>query len=1045
MKMLVTRISIVLTLVCGLLLPASALRAQVTSASINGDVHDKSGAPLAGATVQAVHVPSGTLYGVVTRTNGHYNLPNLRTGGPYRIKVSYVGFQAQEKSDVYLVLGQNLRVDFSMTDVAMEMGAVEVIGEQSDLMSASRTGAGTNISGDMMSRLPSISRSFQDFQKLTPQFVGNSALGRNNRFNNIQIDGTSYNDLFGLGSTGTPGASANTTPISLDALQEFEVQLAPYDVRQSGFTGGGINAITRSGTNTFSGSAFFYGRNQNMVGMDTARKKLSKFNEYQYGLRLGGPIVKDKLFFFVSGEMTQREEPTKDIQFYKGTSDPAASVIPADSVTRFINDLKALGYDPGSADPITQDRKSTKLFARLDYNLSPDHKLTLRHNFVDASDDIISRSNTRFYLENSMYSLKSTTNSTVLQMSSMFGNTMSNELILGYTAIRDKRETPGQAFPFIRIKFGGGDLYAGTEEYSIANKLDQDIFEFTDNFTYFLGTHTLTVGTHNEFFKFSNLYIRDYYGYYEFNSLTDFEAGKPSLYSYSYSMTDDPMQQAQLHANQFGFYVQDEWTASTDLRLTLGIRADIPTFPNTPAYNKYVDSTFSAIGINTDVVPKAAVLFSPRLGFNYDPSGNRSTQVRGGIGIFTGRLPYVWISNQYSNTGVEFGRVSATNRPAGFFVTDPYNQPRPGVTPGLSPVATSEIDITASDFKMPQVARLDIAIDQTLPENITGTLEGIYTKAINDILYQDLNLGPQLGAQADGRPVYGTYNTSSRTYSAGRVNPRFTNVIYMKNTDQGYSYSITAQLQRQMLDGLYASAAYTYGESKDCNSVLSSQAYSQWRYNHVTGDPNNPPLAYSAFDIRNRIMANLTYRYEWKKGWATTMSVFYNGQSGTPFSYVYNGDINGDGETENDLIYIPKDENDIILTTSNYDRLNTWIENDSYLKDHRGQIAERMSSRNPWSHIVDLRFIQEVPIVEGHRVEITFDVLNFFNLLKKSWGRVMFVSNQRYRLLKFEGLDASSGKPKFSFNDNNGQLKEPFEISDLASRWQLQMGIRYTF
>jgi hypothetical protein len=1038
---------LLLTGLLALLLPAAGtLLAQgVTTAGINGIVLDKTGEPLIGATVVAVHEPSGSKFGTTTRTDGRFNLQNLRVGGPYTVTVSYIGYAAKRYGDITLRLSQNMHLEFSLEEKTVEVGAVDVVGERNPVLSANRTGAAVNVPREIIERVPNVSRSFTDFQKLSPQFVGNSAAGRNNRFNNIQIDGTQYNDLFGLGSSGTPGGQASTTPISLDALQEFQVVVAPYDVRQNGFTGGGVNAITRSGTNSYAGSVFGYFRNQDFVGLspDTNRQKFGAFQEYQTGFRVGGPVLKDNLFFFATGEITDRTQPT-DILFTKnGSTGYNVSTIPYDSVARFASILRnQYGYDPGAFDNVDLERRSVKLFLRLDYNLASNHRLTLRHNYVDANDDNLPRTLTRFFFENSNYVFNNTTHSTVLQLSSMFGNAMSNELILGYTRIRDMRETVGAPFPFIRIKFGAkGDLYAGTENYSIANKLDQDIFEITDNLTYFMGDHVFTVGTHNELFGFENLYIRDLYGNYEFNSLTDFEAGRPSRYTVSYSLTGDARQSAKFSAIQFGFYAQDEWTVVPALKLTGGVRVDIPTFPDTPTRNAKIDSTFGSMGVGTDIIPSGNLLFSPRLGFNWDVTGSREIQLRGGAGIFSGRIAYVWLSNQYGNTGVEFGRIDVSSRPAGFFTGSWADPPRAG----LSTVTTSEVNLTDPDFSMPQLARMNLALDYQLPLGFVATVEGIYSKTLNDILYQDINIAPSQGTLAgDGRPVYGTYSTSTNRFSVSKVNPAFTNVIYMTNTDQGYQYSITAQVQRQVLDGLTASAAYTYGESKDVNSVLSSQAYSQWRYNHVPGDPNNPPLSWSAFDIRHRMFVAAAYRHEFFDGAGTTVSLFLNGQSGAPFSYVYDGDVNGDGQTENDLIYVPRDADDIILTSNNYDRLNQFIEGDDALSESRGKIFDRMGARVPWQTYLDVRFAQEIPIptLAGHRFELTVDILNVLNLLDGDWGYSKFVDQQRYRLLSFQGLDAATQKPKFSFNDAK---MDPYDISSLASRWQMQIGLRYTF
>ncbi len=1062
----------------------SSIFAQgTTSAAINGIVRDQNGQPLVGANVVAVHVPSGTTYGTTTRDDGRYNLFGLRVGGPYTVSCSFIGYKKETQTDIDLVLSQNLTIDFKLVEEAVQITGVLITAEKNAILSSARTGAAATVRGENFDRLATISRSFQDFQKISPLFVGSSAAGRQNRFNNIQIDGAMYNDLFGLAASGTPGGQAGTNPISLDALQEFQVVIAPYDVRLGGFTGGGINAITRSGGNKYTGSAYYYGRNENFVGTspDTLRRKFAQFSEYQMGFRLGGPIVETKLFFFVNGEITRRKQPL-DRTLGSSISAPSNNQykVPADTVNRIISILNNYGYSPGSFTHILFERPSTKIFGRLDFNLSDRHRLTLRHNYVDASDNV-SPSLGQLYAENSLYKFASTTNSTVLQLTSTFSNAMANELILGYTRIRDHRTFPGTNFPIVLIRRAGfngdADMVAGSENFSTQNALDQDIFELTENFTYFLREHTLTFGTSNQLFKFSNLFIRDTYGNYEFLTLNDFLNGYPSRYQYSYVLPGGN-QRAEWKGIQYGFYAQDEWTGVPKLKVTLGIRIDIPTFPDKPRFNPSVDTLFGAQGLGTNIVSSGKPLWSPRLGFNWDPVGDRSVQLRGGAGVFSGRIGYVWLSNQYGNTGVDFGRIDQSFNPATksfTFQPDPNKQ-----VSSIAGVKTTEIDLTDKDFKMPQVFRADLALDRELPMGFVATIEGLYTKSINDIVYQDINLaGPQSNGGltpgghlvGDARPVYGVYSTSSRTFTAKKLSDqlaasvqRFTNVILMKNTSEGNQYYLTLQLVRPLApDGWSTNFSYTYGQSKDLNSVLSSQAISQWRFNETQGDPNNPTLSYSNFDLRHRIFAALSRRFEFAKGFGTTIGLAYEGRSGSPFSYIYNGDVNGDGQVSNDLVYIPKDRNDVILmlgsgatatvlpyTDATYDKLDQFIQNDAYLSAHRGQIAERQGARTPWNHFLDLSLVQEIPTFQSHKIEIVVSVLNFLNLLNRDWGYVKSISFQTFQLLTFHSLDASTtsptyGKPRFVLPSNVDPKVPPWSNSDLSSRWQAQLGVRYEF
>lgn len=1049
----------ILLFVLFVLFGASAAFAQgVTTAAMNGTVVDNDGQPMPGAVIIAVHVPTGTQFGTTSRTDGKFNISNMRVGGPYTLKASFIGYKTQIQEGITLSLGQNFTIDFKLAPENIETMTVSVLADRNAVISGSRTGASTNVGVEQIQAFPTVSRSFQDFAKLTPQFDGrsSSAAGRNNRFNNIQIDGTQYNDLFGLGSSGTPGGQAGTTPISLDAIQEFQVVIAPYDVRQGGFTGGGINAITRSGTNNFSGSLYGYFRNQNFMGYspDDKKAKVTEFSEYQTGLRLGGPIIKDKLFFFANGEFVRRTDPADNLSLTQGGNLGAKDSL-ASSMQNIL--LNKYGYNPGSYGSFSTKRPASKFFIRFDYNISDEHKLTFRHNFVDGSDQKTGRSVSTLEFSDRMYQFNTNTNSSVLQLSSTFSNTMSNELIMGYTRIRDTRDPSGSAFPSVLVKTAipGFTLKAGAEEFSQANQLDQDIFELTDNFSYYTGSHVITFGTHNEFYKFRNLFIRNLYGYYEFNNMTDFQNGNPSRYQLSYSNTANPMEAAKFNAFQLGIYGQDEWSATDNLKVTLGLRVDAPFFPKSPAFNPTIDQVFTkgqGMDIGTDKVPSGKILFSPRLGLNWDVNGDRTTQLRGGVGIFTGRIPYVWISNQYGNTGVEFGRIDLSagrtpGLPNGFkFNPDPNTQQKTGLTA----IQQTEVDLTAGNFKMPQVARLDAAIDHQLPFGLTGTIEGIYSKSVNDISYQDINIVPQAGkfVSGAGDPGRNTYLSGTKGYSAA-----FTNVILMKNTSLGYQYNLTAQVQGTLPMGLYTNVAYTYTRSKDVNSVISSQAFSQWRFNPIANDPNNPDLATANFEIRNRFLVAFSYSAEFFTNAKSTFTLYYNGQSGLPFSYTYDGDINGDGQTSNDLIYVPKNATDAaeiqVGSISNKafkadaamaQALENYINRDNYLKEHRGQIMERNGATVPWSHQVDFRFVQNIPLFAGHGFELSLDVLNLPNLISSKWGWVKSVPNQNDSVIKYLGND-TNGRPVFSFKDKT----DPFQNDNLASRWQMQLGARYSF
>ena len=1015
----------------------------VTTAAMNGMVVDSKGDPLPGANILAVHIPSGTEYGTTSRVDGKYNLNGLRTGGPYKVTVSFVGYKPQVYEGQTLQLGQNAKLDYTLYEEAVELGDVTVVGEKNSIISSNRTGAGQNVTAKDIEIVPTVTRSFQEFAKLSPQFSGNSSSvsSRSNRYNNIQIDGTQYNDLFGLGATGTPGGQTNTNPVSLDAIQEFQVVVAPYDVKYGGFTGGGINAITRSGTNQFKGSIFGFGRNESLVGnagFKETDQEYPEFKEYQYGFRLGGPIVKDKLFFFVNGEMTQRDLPLSNISLVTG-ADTLKTL-----ASRFAQILQSKGMNAGTSESFTTEQPSQKFFIRFDLNQSENHKITLRHNYVHAYRDILDgrTANNQLSFSTLAYRIRNITNSTVLQINSTNNENISNEFILGFTSIRDRRAGISALTPEVRVLETAGTLIAGPDRFSSANELDQDVLELTDNFSIFAGNHVITIGTHNEFFSFRNLFIRSFYGYYEFSNLTNLENNTPSYYERAYSRTSDYKPAAQFSVNQLGFYVQDEWTMFPTFKLTFGVRADIPFLPTEPGVNDSVSKYFP--GYSTGDVPSGNVMFSPRLGFNWDLFGNKSTQIRGGVGVFTGRIPYVWMSNNYGNTGLLTAQVNQSSSGNVGFSVDPYNQPGVGDPGTGAPTLRSEINLVDPDFKFPQILRANLGIDQELPWGIIGTVEFMYSKSINDLIYEKLNTVASTSTIVDdGRPRFG---------GTDRKNNNFNDVLVLKNTDQGYTYNFTAQLQRNVPMGLGFNLAYTYGVAKDQNSVLSSQALSQIRFNPISVDANTPPLTTSSFDLEHRAFASVSYSIEFFANSPTTFSFFYNYQSGRPFSFTINGDLNNDGFNGNDLLFIPGSNDDILLgsitggayvpNAQMYTDLFAFIDNNDYLSENKGKMSERNAARNPWNDVLDVRVAQAFSTPIG-QFQLSLDILNFMNLINSEWGWFETTPQDTYSLVTLRGTDPATGRPVYSFT--KPATNTAWSSLDLASRWQMQLGLRYSF
>ena len=670
--------SLWITLILFFIVPVVIFAQGSTTGAFSGHVVDVDGNPVLGAEVVIVHVPTGTKFTTLTRSNGLYTVPAVRVGGPYTVTVSFEGFRTEKKENITVKLGEKKEVNFTLSLATVDAGEV-VVTASTPIINPYRTGASQNVAQESIENLPTISRDISSFTRLAPQFSSGedsgsfSAAGRSPRYNNIQIDGAQNNDLFGLGNSGTPGGQTMVSPISLDAIQEFQIILAPYDVRHGMFTGGGVNVITKNGTNDFHGSAYFYGRNESLVrkGSNEPGSDLVEFPEFSestYGLTVGGPIIKDKLFFFISGEM-KKEKSQKDLNYYIDGSGSTVDYGNKADADKFVSILQnKYGYDPGTYGPTANEFDSTQLFMRLDWNINANHRLTLRHNYVDANREILRRNVTyAFSLSNNGYLMESTTNSTVLQLNSTLGNTLYNELILNLTSIRDNRSPLGQEFPMVQLYDSG--LVAGSEGYSTKNKLDQDLFELTDNLTLYAGNHTITIGTHNEFFSFYNVFVKRAFGHYYFNNIDDFEAGKAFRYRHNYSNTGDPNAPAEFSVSQLGFYVGDDWAVNSNIHLTFGLRADIPVFPDTPGANPDVEAAFN---IPTDHMPSGNILWSPRFGFNIDPFGDKKTQIRGGIGIFSGRTPFVWISNQFVNNGINLTEIYYSNYGSGIdFNPDP--------------------------------------------------------------------------------------------------------------------------------------------------------------------------------------------------------------------------------------------------------------------------------------------------------------------------------------------------------------------------------------
>ncbi len=1122
---------------------SGAIAQGVTTSSINGVVTDDKGAVLPGATVVAVHTPSGTQYGTTTNAQGQYNFPAVRIGGPYTLTISFVGFQDNKVENLFANLGSSADANVKLVETGTQLSEVVVAASRSSVINSNRTGAATGITNAQITTLPTLNRSFSDFTRLDARANGLSFAGRNSGYNNFTVDGALFNNAFGLSST--VGGQAGAQPISLDAIDQLQVTIAPYDVRQGSFTGAGINAVTRSGSNQIQGSVYYYVRDQSFVGkkVGDTESPVNAFNLNNVGFRLGGPIIKNKLFLFVNYERERRNDgvPSNWVAArpgLTGTNVSTASAADLDRLAEFIQ--KQYGFNPGAYENYTLPSNSDKGTARLDWNISQNHKFNLKYNYLKSYSDVAPSTsgalaqgrgpngNALPYLA-SFYRINNNLNSVIAELNSTFGSKFSNTLQAGFTAMRDFRETPylSSTFPLVDVGNGPGQQQLtafGYEPFTAFNLLNSNVFQISDNFTIFAGKNTFTIGTYNEFYKFRNGFAPNYYGSYQFASVDAFISNatqtpiaggttiaNPSRYQIQYSaLPDGSFPYADIKAAQYGFYIQDEYQPRRNLKFTIGLRADIPSIPTEIQQNTNLASLTGfreGVRLNTSQFQKTSLLFSPRVGFNWDVNDDKVTQIRGGAGIFTGRVPYVWISNQASNNGVLFGSENIANPGSTTAIAARNFTPNVNAYRPASAAAnlSYNIAITDQNFKFPQVFRANLGIDRNLGNGFILTLEGIYTKDINAVYHQNVNLpastqnlkGPDGG---DNRPIYYVNNAAglpsvayNRIYGQNPTtgaatsvtalsasNPIITDAILMRNTNKGYSYNLTAELQKQFSNGFFAKVAYSYTDSRSVNDG-GSIAQSIWRDRNISGDPNADVLAYSSYLQPHRIIGVASYRLAYaNKHAATTLSLFYNGSSGSRYSYTYSGDLNGDGSGGggNDLIFVPRNQGDILLrdfttgtganavvtysAAQQWTDLDNFIKQDPYLNKHRGEYTERNGAMTPFVNRLDLKLLQEFSLNVGqtrHAFQVSLDVFNIGNLINPSWGNQQLyvgatLASNNVTPINFVGYDntgaTATGRPVFQFPYLNATARtartETFQIGNsIANRWQAQLGLRYIF
>ena len=1019
---------------------------SVTTGAISGYVRDEQNQPVASAQVRVLNTATGVVRNAVTNAGGRYGVLGLEVGSAYNVSVRRIGYAPEAKTDQVVTLGQTTQVDFDVKRQAAQLSEVAVIAETNPVISPSRTGSSTVVGDTTLRRLPTLNRNFTDFVALTPQVSntgpGLSGGGTNNRFNNIQIDGSISHDLFGLGSTGQPGGQANGKSISIESVKEYQVLLSPYDVRHGNFSGVLINAVTKSGTNDFHGALYGVTRNQSLA---RDQPYINDFEQSQYGAWLGGPLVKNKVLFFVNPEWQVRKVPASGP--YLGSAD--AAVTPA-LVDRFNTALTSYGLPNSSGGQVNNENPLTNVFGRLDFNLPRNSSLVLRHNFAKAQDDNFSRSGSSFPLSNNGYAFTSNANSTVAQLRTNFAGGSYNEALLSYNTIRDKRR-PNSYSPQVQVTTSVSTLVAGGERFSHANELDQDIFEITDNYTIPLGiTHRVTVGTQNQFYKVRNLFAQSKFGVWDFVNLDSLERGSARQYIVGVPVSGDGA--VRFSARQHAAYVQDEWAISPRLNLTVGVRADAPFFNDKPPQNPDILRDF---GRNTSEIPSGNVQWSPRLGVNWDVTGDQKNQLRGGVGMFTGRPAYVWLANSFQNSGLSGVALLTCNAPnAPRLTTQTAATPPQQCTNGTTARAGSEVDLLRDDLKFPQNLRATLGFDRDIGLGLAATFEAMYTRGLNNPFYTNMALSGPIGTDRHGRVMYGDAPNQPRLVVAGR------NVVLdVENQSKDYSYQLTAGLQRRWLRTWAGSLFYTYSHVRDVQSLTSSTAFSQYRFGRVWGgDQNDISVGRSFFEQKHKVVAQATYSLRT----LTDLTFTYFGQSGSPFGYTSTGDLNGNGFTLDDPIYIPTDVRDpnqimfrsftrpngqVVSVAEQQDAFDKFINGAECLRKQRGKLMERNSCDNPWTNTLNVSVRQSMRTLGTQRVSLEFSVFNFLNLLNKNWGEQPSAGFGSQSILIYQTKEAGSmvgpsgARPIFTFDP----AYRRFLSSNIGSNYQIQAQLRYSF
>ena len=1077
--------------------------AQITTSSLNGKVTDSAGEALPGAAVIAVHTPSGTQYHAIVNAEGRYFINGMRAGGPYSVEVSCLGYQTVVYTDITLQLAETYQRDANLKDDSQMLSEAVVVSEAASKFAVEKTGAATNINNAQITALPTVSRSVTDVTRLSP-YGGNgmSFAGADGRTANFTVDGANFNNNFGL-SSNLPGGG---NPISIDAIEELQVVISPYDVRQTNFIGGGVNAITKSGTNTFKGTAYIYHRNENMRGNQVAGVEIAGARDRDrnttYGFTLGGPIVKNKLFFFVNAEFSQT--PTVAVRWRaseNGVSDSTKylSYTTVDDMNRVSDFVKSkYGYDPGSYTDFPADESNQKILARIDWNINEKNHLAVRYNYTNntawnapngTSMDGGTRSayyRTSDYsmaFANSMYSINNLVHTASVDLNSRISDKLSNQFLATFSKLDDVRGTNSDEFPFIDIQDGTGNntqyMSLGYELFTWNNAVHNTIANVKDDLTYFYGDHKITGGINYEYQMADNSYMRNGTGYYRYASVDDFINGAtPEIVCLTYGYNGETNPAARVQFHKAGIYAQDEWSVADNLKLTYGLRLDGLFFDNGDLKTNnaiyelayYPKShNYDETHIDTGKWPNSSLTVSPRIGFNWDVFGNKSLKVRGGTGLFSGRLPLVFFTNMPTNSGMvqyqaQLNAKNAANKGfsmdvfQGGLVTDANGKATvqalydklvslgyPSTISSEEGTVPSSISAVDPNFKMPQVWKTSLALDYSFPTSFpfSVTAEGIFNKTINGVTISDWSMRPVNGYArwngADSRPIYPSDFRAA------------TKAFVLENTNQGYGYSASVTVNMQPVEGLSLMAAYTHTASKELTGMPGSAAESAFTYVPTSEGPNNIKLHNSQYVTPDRVVASLTHS---DKSGNHYSFIYEAWRGGYNYSYMLSNDMNGDGYAY-DAIYIPTDEqvanNEYrFVSESDRDRFMEFVHNDSYLSKHQGEYAEGYSVYSPWVHRLDFSYKHDFKVKIGNTtntLQLNLDIKNLLNLFNSNWGvsKYMYDKLNSGRILTYEKTD-SEGYPVFSTIDAVQSGVQTFvPYTAIGQWWYASVGIKYMF